>query len=760
MNLRFESDAWAPAPVPVGEDKVWREVEQEKEWSERAKDMSVPALSGLRRTSFGGLAPAFLQRKDSSLENGVNPWKSFLTAASSTSPVSMIPHDLFAVGQGAAAVPAEVVSAFARQFSEAETSGDESSVIEHSDGSETGSVNRSRSRSPTKPRRRSSIVSLRSLPRVPELSTERPISPLTLEDNSVHSSTSTLVEATPTSNSDTLKVPSVFESTDDTADSDAEELSTESSITFYQGFRALHPKLATPSNPSSPRSVGLRLGQSTELDLPRSPNPSYRAPPSAKHFPEKARIHAASINNIARLFSELLNERDSVLHESERLEGQRTAISDELRQIEDLLTELGRRKHELSGKLKRVVEKEDKVNQMLDDLDARISSIGDETMSFERTIRTLKGRSASIAADVETDDEAPEIQPNTCYKTLYGHSDSVECLDFDMPYGTLVTGSADRSVRVWDLSSHRCAALLQGHTGWVRAVQVKDQVLMSGSGDHSIRQWNLSNLPPLPAAPPGNLASSPFYTPEADEVCVHMFRGHTGGVGCLMFDDQWLVSGSVDKTVRQWDRETGNEVAVLRSEKWVDGNHMDKVDRLLIGDFPSMDDRSGLEEAEDGKGIISKRGFKLYNVGGHVGALQFWHHALAAGYGDGVVRLWDLRTGKCHRELAGHLAAVTTLKFDQAHVISGSVDKTIKVWDLRTGEAVDEVRFDGCVNDLHHDMFRIVVAAGSKDVQIYNRTTSVIKSLEGHSKPVRSLRHMDDTLISGGMDTTVRIWRI
>lgn len=209
--------------------------------------------------------------------------------------------------------------------------------------------------------------------------------------------------------------------------------------------------------------------------------------------------------------------------------------------------------------------------------------------------------------------------------------------------------------------------------GWVRAVQVKGQVMMSGSGDHTIRQWNLSNLPPLPTAPSGNMPSAPFYTPDSDEVCVHMFRGHTGGVGCLMFDDQWLVSGSVDKTIRQWDRETGAEVAILRSEKWVDSRHMDNVDRLLVGDFPPVE-----EEVEDGT-VTKKSGFKLYNAGGHVGALQFWHHALAAGYGDGVVRLWDLRTGKCHRELPGHVGAVTTLKFDQAHVISGSVDKTVKV---------------------------------------------------------------------------------
>lgn len=80
------------------------------------------------------------------------------------------------------------------------------------------------------------------------------------------------------------------------------------------------------------------------------------------------------------------------------------------------MTELNRRKHDLTGKLKRVVEKEDKVNALrefsnyhvfrvfmtfvadfiprdgiVDDLDRRVGSIGDQTASFEKTIRTLKG---------------------------------------------------------------------------------------------------------------------------------------------------------------------------------------------------------------------------------------------------------------------------------------------------------------------------------------------------------------------------------
>ena len=56
------------------------------------------------------------------------------------------------------------------------------------------------------------------------------------------------------------------------------------------------------------------------------------------------------------------------------------------------------------------------------------------------------------------------------------------------------------------------------------------------------------------------------------------------------------------------------------------------------------------------------------NMGGHgdgsggadghgaaVTCLQFWNWALASGSSDSTVKMWDLRTGACHRTLSGHV---------------------------------------------------------------------------------------------------------
>lgn len=57
---------------------------------------------------------------------------------------------------------------------------------------------------------------------------------------------------------------------------------------------------------------------------------------------------------------------------------------------------------------------------------------------------------------------------------------------------------------------------------------------------------------------------------------------------------------------------------------------------------------------------------------------------VATGCLDGVVRLWDLRTSGCVKELHGHSSAVQDLTFspDGSMVLTGSDDATARVFAL------------------------------------------------------------------------------
>ena len=259
--------------------------------------------------------------------------------------------------------------------------------------------------------------------------------------------------------------------------------------------------------------------------------------------------------------------------------------------------------------------------------------------------------------------------------------DSVECLDFETPYGNLVTGSADKTLKIWDLSTNECLATLQGHQGWIRAIQISGYNVISGSGDHTAKLWDIATIL--------DDQDSICDTQVDDNQSRQTFQGHEAGVTCLQFLDNTLVTGSSDRTIRQWDIETGKTLSILRSELPL--HNLDSfIDTALHGNFePPTNSKIDLASLDykvwDDKSIVVEpetllKSSKIYNTGGHVGGLFFWQYALAAGYGDGAVRLFDLRNGHCHRQLVSHTGSITSITIEDNLIISGSIDKTVKVF--------------------------------------------------------------------------------
>ena len=107
-------------------------------------------------------------------------------------------------------------------------------------------------------------------------------------------------------------------------------------------------------------------------------------------------------------------------------------------------------------------------------------------------------------------------------------------------------------------------------------------------------------------------------------------------------DGQRLASGSKDKTVRLWDTDTNEELAILQK-------HTGWINALAF----SSD---------------SKR--------------------LASGSTDKTVNLWDTDTGELVMTLTGHLNGIVALSFssDGSTLASGSTDGAIKFWNTETGE--------------------------------------------------------------------------
>ncbi|KAF9818666.1 hypothetical protein IEO21_02646 [Rhodonia placenta] len=139
------------------------------------------------------------------------------------------------------------------------------------------------------------------------------------------------------------------------------------------------------------------------------------------------------------------------------------------------------------------------------------------------------------ADDTEVDPSEEDVEDNPYHKLLLeGHDHAVRALA--ARGRTLVSGSYDCTVRIWDIITGQCKWVLGGHSQKVYSVvlDIHRNLACSGSMDGTVRVWNLR-------------------TGQTQ----HMLAGHTSLVGLLGLSPSYLVSAAADSTLRVWDPETG-----------------------------------------------------------------------------------------------------------------------------------------------------------------------------------------------------------
>jgi len=227
--------------------------------------------------------------------------------------------------------------------------------------------------------------------------------------------------------------------------------------------------------------------------------------------------------------------------------------------------------------------------------------------------------------------------------TFSGHDESVEAVAFSPckqrdPSGTtciewdklLASGSADKTIKLWDVDNRKEVRTFSGHTGPVYSVAFSPngKLLASGSADNTIKLWDIAT---------------------GQEV--RTLSGHSGPVYSVVFspDGKSLASGSHDKTIKLWNVDGG-------SVKSTFSGHDGPVKAVAFSPDP------------DGK-------------------------LLASGSVDNTIKVWDIATGKVVYTFS-HDGDVNAVAFNpickqtsgagctQWELASGSDDKTIKLWKV------------------------------------------------------------------------------
>jgi len=286
-------------------------------------------------------------------------------------------------------------------------------------------------------------------------------------------------------------------------------------------------------------------------------------------------------------------------------------------------------------------------------------------------------------------------------KFMEGHISVVTSVSFNHDGTKIVSGSRDRTVRVWNSETGECVLTLEGHTQGVMSVSFNHDgtKIVSGSGDKTVRVWNS----------------------ETGE-CVLTLEGHTDFVNSVSFnhDGTKIVSGSSDKTVRVWNSETGECLLTLEDHtdfvNSVSFNH--DGTKIVSG---SWDKTVRVWNSETGECVLT-----LEDHTRAVMSVSFNHDGteIVSGSRDRTVRVWNSETGECVLTLEGHTDFVNSVSFnhDGTKIVSGSSDKTVRVWNSEIGEC--------------------------------------LLTLEGNTDYVTSVsfNHDGTKIISGSRDRTVRVW--
>lgn len=297
---------------------------------------------------------------------------------------------------------------------------------------------------------------------------------------------------------------------------------------------------------------------------------------------------------------------------------------------------------------------------------------------------------------------------------LSAHENGVTDLIISEDSYFIATVSLDQNLKIWALETGKLLDSTLAHEKGILAIactqeneensELFNYILATGGFDYNIKLWE-------------------FTTDQQEKfnlINSQVLNGHLGSIRALKMtpDGQILISGSYDKTVKQWTIEDGNLIQNCY-------DNSSAIQSIAV----SYDGKIIASGGEDGKIYFweTETGIKRGSLQGNnkaVKSLNFSGNGelLVAGCSDGSLKLWQLEP-RIFREgiqpdptkiLKEHLGEIKSVIFSPCgkYLISGDTYGEILIWLINSGEIIESLNI---TQDLESEQTRLLSLAVSKD---------------------------------------------
>lgn len=287
------------------------------------------------------------------------------------------------------------------------------------------------------------------------------------------------------------------------------------------------------------------------------------------------------------------------------------------------------------------------------------------------------------------------------------HVGWVRCITVDPTNYWFATGSADRTIKIWDLASRTLKLTLTGHVAAVRALVASERhpYLFSAGEDKQVFCWDLETNkairhyyghaagvytialhPELDLIVTGGRDKSVKVWDIRTRAAVFSWHNHASTVHTVAAQatDPQVISGSADKTIRFWDLVAGKPLTTLT-------NHSKGIRDILLHPTENTMASAGADNIKRWKFPHGQFINNFEHNAGTIQSLAINHdNVMVSGAYNGTLQFWDWKTAHCFQSTetiaqpgsVASEAGIFALAFDKSgsRLFSCEADKTIKMW--------------------------------------------------------------------------------